>query len=154
MLDWKILEYGKPVVSHSLILHRAADDDILITVTPIRRQTALKPIDTLREKIEHTVTSKPHHPPAFRPPLISVLQQEIRREARKHHLPGRNLVAFVPLALHRQIESRRLARKIARDLAPVHLILPIDIAEPAARTHLSAPVPRIPIREYAPLLRH
>ena len=51
--------------------------------------------------------------------------------------------------LDRQIKSDRLARKVARDLAPVHLVLPIDIAEPTA-----PPVPRIPIREYAPLLRH
>ena len=150
----KFLEYGKPTLGHSLVLHRAADDDILVPVAPVRRQTPFQTVNPFCKEIEHTVAPKAHHFPTFRPPRIRVLQQEIRSEAREDNLAGRNLESLVPLSFDRQIERRRLAREVACDLAPVHLVLPIDITEPAARTHLSAPVPRIPIREYAPLLRH
>ena len=80
------------------------------------------------------------------------MKQEIGGEAGEDNLAARYLPRLVALFPYREVEAGGLAALAARLLAPVHRVLPIDIAVFAARTYLGASVPGVPVGVYLPML--
>ena len=154
MLDGGGEENGQTIIRHRLVLDRASNQHIVVAIAPIIRDTLRETVDALGEEIEHAVTPLAHHAPAVRPPFVGIFQEEIRGETSEDHLARRQLVRLVTLALDREVERGRFPGDIASYLAPVHLVLPIDVAELTARTELRAPVPRVPVGICAPRFRH
>lgn len=68
--------------------HRAADDNIFISLTPVRGQAFRQPVYALRKKVEPTVPPPAHHLPAVRPPCVRVLQQKVGGKAVKITVPA------------------------------------------------------------------
>ena len=71
-----------------MVFDGAADEHIVIAVAPVGRQAALQPVDSLCEEIKEAVAALLHHRPAFRPPLVSVFQQEVGGETGEDDFPG------------------------------------------------------------------
>ena len=65
------------VVRHLLILHRAADYDVLIAAAPAGRQTFRQTVDALGEEIEEAVLPAADHIPAVLPPWVGIAQQKV-----------------------------------------------------------------------------
>ena len=154
MFDRQGLENREPEIGHLLVLHRAADEDIVVAVAPIRRKTLFQTVNPFGEKVEIEVLPLSYHIPTLLPPRVSLFQQEVGGKAGKYHFAARDFVGFVPLPLDGKIERGCLPAQAACHSAPVHLILPVDIAILAARTYLCASVPRIPILVNIPMLAH
>lgn len=154
MLDRQRLEYRQTIVSHLLVLYRTAHQHVVITICPVIRDALHETVYALGKEVEPQVTAHAHHTPAVRPPLIGILEQKIRCKACEHHLARLNFPTAVTLTLNGQIECGGLAGQIAPYLASIHLILPVHIAVLATRTYLGTSMPRVPIRIYAPMLRH
>ena len=154
MFDGEGTESGKPIISHLLVLHCTAHDYIVVAVAPVFGNALQESVYTLREEVEPEVVPPLYHLPAFRPPQVSVLEQEIRGEAGEYNLSAFNLPGFVTLSLDGEIEVAGLSAFAAGNLAAVHLILPIDIAVLATGAYLGATVPRIPVGINFPILGH
>ena len=140
-----IAEYGQAVISHRLILDRAAHNHVVVAVVPVVGNALHKPVNPFGEKEEPEVAPLPNHLPAFGAPLVGIFQQEIGCEAGEHNPSALNLPRFVAPALYRQIEVARLSAFAARDVAAVHLVLTVNVAIFASGADFCASVPRIPV---------
>ena len=145
MLDGQRLEDGQTVIGHHLILHRAAYQHIVISVTPIIGHALHETVDALGEEIKPEVAPPLHHQPALLTPFVGIREQKVRSETCEHHLAALNLPRLVTLAFDGELETASLTAFAARHLAAVHFVLPIYIAVLAPRTDLGASVPRIPV---------
>ena len=154
VLDRQRLKDGQPIVGHLLVLHRAADDDVVVAVAPILRDALQEAVDTFGEEVEMEVAPDTHHLPALGPPRVCVLQEEVGGKAGKDDFSWFDLPGPVPPALDWEVEIAGLAALATGYLAAVHLILPIDIAVLAPGADLCATVPRIPVGIYLPTFGH
>ena len=145
VLDGQRFEDRQSVIGHLLVLHRAAYQHIVITITPIIGHALHETVDTLGEEIKPEVAPPLHHQPALLTPLVGISEQEVGSETGEDQLAALNLPRRVTLALDGDIEIARLTTLATRHLAAVHLVLPIYIAVLAPRTDLGASVPRIPV---------
>ena len=154
MLDRQRLEYGQTIVSHILILHRAAYQHIVIPIAPIFGNAIHEAVNAFGEEIEPQVAPLLHHQPALLAPLVSVGEQEVGSEAGENYLAALDFPRLVALSLNGKIETSCLSAQAARHLTAVHLVLTIHIAVFAPRTDLGASMPRIPVRVDVFLLCH
>ena len=142
-------EYRQPEVGALLIFDGAAYHNVVVALAPVRREALGETVDALCEKVEPAIGALPHHAPAVLPPWVGVLQQEIRRETGQNNPTRRYFVAAAAASLHRQVERRVFCAPAACGRIPVHFVLPVDVAEFAARTYFRAAVPGIPVCVYA-----
>ena len=128
-----------------MILASAADLDVIVPVVPIGRQTALNALRTLCYHIKEAVGACFHNLPSIAAPLISVLVEKVRREARHKRAAARVLI--LPLKLTCAVNSKRHIKRFcfcnnARILAVLR-IAAVNIAVVAAGGDLRAAVPRV-----------
>ena len=145
MLNRSIQKNRQSVIGSSLILHRAANEHIIVSVSPIVRNALHKSLNSLRKKIKQAVASLSHHTPAFCPPFIRIFQQKVGSKACKYNLSTRQFIASVPFSFHRVIKISCLAANAACAGCPIHLILPVHIAVSASRADFGAAVPGVPV---------
>lgn len=108
VLDGQRFEDRQSVIGHLLVLHRAAYQHIVITITPIIGHALHETVDTLGEEIKPEVAPPLHHQPALLTPLVGISEQEVGSETGEHHLAALNLPRLVTLALDGEIKTARL----------------------------------------------
>ena len=144
VLDRKLRKDRQAEISTILIFAGASYNHIIIAVSPVSRYTFQKAFDTLRKKIEHTITAAFYHFPALITPFVCIFQQKIRGETGHDNRSGRDLHRSVSFLFDRQIEILCFAALLRRNRTPVCFILPINIAETASFGILRTTVPGIP----------
>ncbi len=145
MLYRKRQKYRQPEIRAFLVFHRAADEYIIVSASPVRRKALFQTVDALGEKIEPAIASLPHHLPAFLPPAIGVGKQKVRRKAGHYHLSRCDFVASVAPFLQREPEAAGPAAQTACLRGAIHLVLPVNITVFAPRADFRATVPGIPV---------
>ena len=73
----QLTEYWQSLICASLILHRAADGDILIAIAPIFGQALPNPLGAFRYDVEIQVAPSLYHQPCLSTPFIGILDKEI-----------------------------------------------------------------------------
>lgn len=91
VFDGQRFEDRQSVIGHLLVLHRAAYQHIVITVSPIIGHALHETVDTLGEEIELEVAPPLHHQPALLTPLVGISEQEVGSETGEYHLAALNL---------------------------------------------------------------
>ena len=142
MADGQISEDWQSLICAPLVLDRAADSHVLIAVAPVSWQTLDDTLRTLRDHIEMQVAPTPHHQPSLVAPLICLLDEEIRGEARPHERARRYLPVALAVAAYGQVEAGCLRHDISVLLKL--RIAPEHIAMLAALALLMAAMPQIP----------
>ena len=84
MLDGKLAVEWQPFVNSPLVLHRAADGDMLVAIAPVLRQTSENPFWPLCNHEKMQVTTPVNHQPGILAPLVGFLDEEVRRKACPH----------------------------------------------------------------------
>ena len=77
MSYWQFEEHRQSLISAPLILHRAADSDILIAIAPVFGQTLPNSLWTFRYDVEIQVAPSLYHQPCLFSPFIGILDEEI-----------------------------------------------------------------------------
>ena len=80
VLDWQREKYRHTVIRTVLILHSAADADMVVAFAPVLREALHKPFYALCEEIECAISSLADNIPDFISPFIGFLNQKIGGE--------------------------------------------------------------------------
>lgn len=84
MTDRQFAIYRQPLVHSPLVFHRAADGDVFIAVAPILRQALENPLRPFCDHEEMQVTAPVNHQSGIFAPLVSFLDEKVRREGSPH----------------------------------------------------------------------
>ena len=137
-----VQENRKALVRPPLVLRRDAEHHILVALTPVCGKTLSEPLRPLGEKEEEYVRALPDDLPRLAPPLVGLLDEEVRRKA---HVQGRAWfyaeTAVTP-ALDGQVEVLRA--EDARGVDASSGVEEVHIAVLAAFADLAAAVPGVP----------
>ena len=142
MMDGQFTVYRQPLVHSPLIFHRTADGDVFITVTPIFWQTLENPLRPFCDHEEVQVTAPVNHQPCIFSPLVSFLDEEVRREACPHQRTRRHFPVPAAVTTDGQIKAGGLGHDVGVFLEL--RIAPKHIAVLAALALLVAAVPQVP----------
>lgn len=83
VLDWQCQKKRQSRISPVLVLNRATNGDIVLSLSPIIRKTVGKPFNPFCEKEERAVAALAHDFPDVIAPGIGLLNKEIRCEAKR-----------------------------------------------------------------------
>ena len=142
MTDGQLTVDRQPLVHSPLVFHRTADGDVFIAVTPIFWQALENPLRSLRNHEEVQVAASVNHQPGFFAPLVSFLDEEVRREASPHQCTRRYFPVPAAVTTDGKIEAGGLGHDVGVLLKL--RIAPKHIAVLAALALLVASVPQVP----------
>ena len=115
MTDGQLLKNWQTLICASLVLHRAADGNIVIAAAPVFWKAVKDAFRTLGDHIERKVAALTNHRPGFRTPRIGILYEEIRSEAGPHQRTRRDLVSAASIPLNRHPEHGGFVDQVAVD---------------------------------------
>lgn len=136
--------YRHAIVHPVLIFHRTTNCYMLISVTPVIRQTFHQTVYPLSNKKEIDIPTNIHHFPGIFTPPVCILHKKIGTKAGKNRIPRRYFIFTILFTAQRQIIIIGFSNY--RAVLSVFSVYPVNVAMPAAFTQLMATVPWVPQR--------
>ncbi len=134
---------GQTDIRLSLIFGGAAYRYVVVTVSPVKGNTIVKPCNPFGYKKEMQVGAFFYHLPRFVTPYVRFFQKKIACKTRPHGLSARNFVFAVTVFGDRKIEARRFFD--SGRVPAVSFVASVYVTILTAFAVFTAAVPQIPL---------
>lgn len=136
LVDWQT------VIGTGLVFDCTANGDIVVSVSPVCRQTTGKAVNPFGNHQEIEIIAQSYHFPGLGTPHIGIFDEKIGGKTGIYECPGRDFVLSVAFFSYGQIEIFRLCYH--RTVYVSFGIAAINVAMLATGTYLVATVPQVP----------